>query len=308
MRPQRHPAFLLTALLLALPAGLVRAAEAGPAGADDTRAVMPGPPMAAAAAIPEEAPSTAPVDAAATADATRKVVLLNAGVAAFITAWGATNWEYGERAWHTEDEGWFGQDTDEGGADKAGHLYTGYVLARSLTGAFRHFGYDHHHAARVGALSSLAAMTFMEVGDGYSPYGYSWEDTAMNVAGAGLGWLLAENPSLDRKLALRGEYRFHADHTGDLLTDYERWRYYAALKLDGFEAMPEPLRWLEIHAGFFSRGYGDNLPGNERRETFVGVGLSLTKLARELGWGRTSVFLDYFQPDNTVLRKDRTLP
>lgn len=300
MRPQRHPATALLVLLLALPAGLACGADAHAAG---NAVSLPEAPAESLATGDEPKANDA-----ADADATRKVVLLNAGVAGFIAAWGATNWYYGERGWHTEDEGWFGQDTDEGGADKAGHLYTGYVLARSLTGAFRHFGYDHHRAARVGALSSLAAMTFMELGDGFSPYGYSWEDTAMNVAGAGLGWLLAENPSLDRKLALRGEYRFHAEHTEDLLTDYERWRYYAALKLDGFDAMPVPLRWLELHAGFFSRGYGDNLPGNERRETFIGVGLSLTKLARELGWRRTGVFLDYFQPDNTVLRDDRTLP
>lgn len=239
-------------------------------------------------------------------DADHRVLATNLAVLGFIAAWGAVNWDYGDNPWQTTDEGWFGQSTTEGGADKAGHLYTGYVLGRSFTGLFRRYGYDADKAARAGAASSLAAMTFMEFGDGFSPYGFSAQDEAMNVAGAGLAWLLAANPGLDRRIALRGEYRVHADHAGDFFTDYERWRYYAVLKLDGFERMPRALRWLELHAGYFARGYANQDPADDRRDTFVGVGVSLTKLAREQGWRRTGVFLDYFQPPDTVWRHDDT--
>lgn len=234
----------------------------------------------------------------------QKVLATDLAIIGFIGAWGAANWEYGDNRWRTTDEGWFERDTREGGADKAGHLYSSYVLGRALSGLFRGYGFDQHAAAQHGALSSLAAMTFMEFGDGFSPYGFSREDQAMNLAGAGLAWLLAENPSLDRKIALRGEYRLHAEHTGDLLTDYDRWRFCLTLKPDGFTGMPNPLRWIELHAGYYARGFHDTDPANDRRVPFVGIGLSLTRLARELGWQRSANFLNHFQPPDTVLRDD----
>lgn len=234
-----------------------------------------------------------------------KVLATDLGVLGFIGAWGAANWDYGENPWSTVDEGWFGRQTREGGADKAGHLYSSYVLGRGLTGLFRNYGFDEEDAALRGALSSLLAMTFMEFGDGFSPYGFSAEDQAMNIAGTGMAWLLARNPSLDRKIALRGEYRLHGDHTTDILTDYDRWRFHITLKPDGFAGMPEPLRWIELHAGYYARGFHDTDPANDRRVPFVGIGLSFTKLARELGWQRSANFLDYFQPPDTVWRDDR---
>lgn len=234
-----------------------------------------------------------------------QMLATNIALAGFIAAWGAANWNYGSNDWHATTEGWFAQQADEGGADKTGHLYTTYVLGRSLTGLFRHYGYDDRSAGWVGAASSLAAMTFMEFGDGFSPYGFSAEDEAMNIAGAGFAWLLAANPALDGKFALRGEYRLHGDHTQDVFTDYDRWCYYATLKLDGFAHTPRALRWVELHTGYYTRGYADTNPTNDRRYYFFGVGLSFAKLARAAGWQRTANFLDYYQPPGTVARDDR---
>ncbi len=260
--------------------------------------------QAAATPVPDD---TAADHAATTAswwkapDADQKVLLTHIGIIGFITAWGVTNWDYGARDPHTVDEGWFGPSTREGGADKAGHFYSAYALGHGLTALFRHYGYDHHRAARTGALGALAAMTYMEIGDSYSPYGFSREDTAMNLAGAAAAWLLAEQPSLADKIALRGEY-WPDDNTGsDLFTDYENWRYYATLKLDGFSRMPAALRWIELHAGYYARGYADEVAGNEQRYRFVGIGLSLTKLARVSGFRRTATLLDYWQPPHTML-------
>lgn len=236
----------------------------------------------------------------------QKALATELAVIGFIGAWGAANWDYGGNGWQTEEEGWFDRNTREGGADKAGHVYTGYVIGRSLAGLFAGYGYDKRDAARLGALGSLGVMTFMEMGDGFSPYGFSWEDQAMNLAGAGLAWLLADNPALARRVALRGEYRVHGAHTGDVLTDYDRWRYYLTLKLDGFEHLPPALRWLELHAGYYARGYADGNPLNNERTAFIGAGISLTKLARALGHPRTAVFLDYFQPPDTTARADHT--
>lgn len=235
----------------------------------------------------------------------KKVVATNVAVAGFIAAWGFAYWDYGSQAPHAKREGWFAPDTKEGGADKGGHLYAGYVMGRAFSGLFRGYGYDPAKVARAGALSSLAATSFMEIGDSFSAYGFSYEDMVMNVAGAGTAWLLAARPSLGRKFAMRGEYDPFATSGGDILTDYDNWRYYATVKLDGFERMPRPLRWIELHAGYCARGYSDADPANDRRYTFVGIGISLPKLAQALGWQRTATFLDYYQPPGTVARDDR---
>ncbi|MFZ5724403.1 MAG: DUF2279 domain-containing protein [Pseudomonadota bacterium] len=234
----------------------------------------------------------------------RKVALTNAGVVVFMTAWGYANWDYGQTDWHRTDEGWFGQSTKEGGADKAGHLYSTYVLGRSLSALFRHYGHEPDRAAFAGVASAFGTMTLMELGDGYSPYGFSEEDAAMNLAGAGAAWLLEKNPQWDRRVAIRGEYHISRHAVTDFFTDYERWRYYLTLKLDGFDSLPEPLRWLELHAGYAARGYSDADIRNDRRETFVGIGFSFSRLARESGWRRTGVLLDYFQPPHTTARHE----
>ena len=41
-----------------------------------------------------------------------------------ITAWGIANWNYFSQTPKTTSEGWFGNDTKSGGADKLGHAYT----------------------------------------------------------------------------------------------------------------------------------------------------------------------------------------
>lgn len=286
---------LLTGVLLLVPGGALRAADrAGPvaaASAGDS-ALWAAPRSQVRDWWTEKSPD-------------EKVVATNLAVAGFITAWGLAFWDYGSQSAHGGSEEWFGQNTGEGGADKAGHLYTGYVLGRAFSGLFRRYGYDEARVARAGALGSLAATTYMEIGDSFSPYGFSREDMAMNIVGAGAGWLFEANPALAARFALRGEYDPFGGGSSDVLTDYDNWRYLVTVKLDGFNHMPKPLRWIEVHAGYYARNYGDADPANDQRHSFVGVGISLPKLAAALGWRRTATFLDYYQPPGTVARDDR---
>jgi len=50
--------------------------------------------------------------------------LIGAGV---VTAWGIAFWDYFTIDPVVGDEGWFGEDTKYGGADKLGHLYSTYL-------------------------------------------------------------------------------------------------------------------------------------------------------------------------------------
>jgi hypothetical protein len=239
-------------------------------------------------------------------DAQQKVALSRlAGVGA-ILGWGLLQWEYGEQPLNANAEGWFQRDTPEGGADKLGHLYTGYVLGRAFGSLYRDWGIAPDRAATQAAVTSLLITGTMELGDGFSPYGISWEDMVMNTAGAWAGQALLRNETWRERLDLRVEYRFNAD-TSDPSTDYEHSRYLVALKLAGFAPLRDtPLQWLELHGGYYVRGYDDPLAPDERT-TYVGLGVNFSRLLRQGGFDRTATVLQFYQPPETTWRLEDEL-
>lgn len=289
----------LLAPLLSLAAPAAGAADA--AGAALAGEALPA---AALPAGPEPAPAaTAAGPPGAEEEAARRVRDSRLAGAALVGAWGLLQWDYGERSFHTRGEGWFGPDTPEGGADKLGHLYTGYLLARGTAALYRRWGMAPERAALEGALSSLAVTTAMELGDGFSPYGFAPEDMVMNLAGAAAGYALARHPAWRERVDLRVEYRFNRQ-VHDITTDYSHARYLVAFKPAGFAALDAtPLRWLELQAGYFARGYDDPL-APDRRTAFVAVGLNLPLLARAAGLERTAAVLQFWQPPDSSLRHE----
>ena len=45
-----------------------------------------------------------------------KALSLNLGIGAVVLGWGFANWDFGTSSPRFQDEGWFGRETDEGGA------------------------------------------------------------------------------------------------------------------------------------------------------------------------------------------------
>lgn len=265
-------------------------------------------PMPAAVAWPEPGravSATAPGDGAPAAAGRRTVRRSRVAGVGVVMAWGLLQWGYGKHGMHASSEGWFGRDTPEGGADKLGHLYTSYVLARGLAGLYQDRGLDAGRASREGALSSLLLTTAMELGDGFSAYGVSGEDMAMNLAGAWFGLQLARHEAWRQRLDLRVEYRFNGE-ARDVFTDYEHARFLAALKLGGFRPLRDtPLGWLELQVGYFTRGYDDPL-APDRRSGYVGLGLDLPRLLRRAGLARMAALLQFYQPPDSSLRREQT--
>lgn len=256
-------------------------------------------------AAPPDAPLPGDVPAWSGA-AERKVLRSRQLAGGAILGWGLLQWDYGSRPIHFRSEGWFGQGTPEGGADKLGHLYTGYLLARGMASLYRDWGLDPGRAAREAALTSVLVTTVMEVGDGFSPYGISGEDLLMNLAGAWVGEVLARSLVWRERLDLRVEYRFNTD-THDFTTDYEHARHLVALKLGGFDALRNtPLRWLELQGGYYARGYSDPLAA-DRRTAYAGLGLNLPLLLRRAGQERVATFLQFYQPPGMSLRLEDRL-
>lgn len=208
---------------------------------------------------------------------------------ALAVAWyGKQNWwqEGFSGDFHTVKEGWFGQNTMAGGADKLGHFYTNYAGTRLLARAFRHMGNDADEALLLGTAVTLGSMTAVEVVDGYSKrWRFSREDALMNAAGAAAGVLLERSPRLDALVDLRVHY-VPAEVGGDKFDpfgDYSGLTYVVAFKASGMPALrARPLlRYLELSVGYGTRNYSDDRPDlvdKRRRQLYVGISLNLAEL------------------------------
>lgn len=216
-----------------------------------------------------------------------KALWLNLGVGAVVVGWGMASWDWGGGGPHLQDEGWLGRGTGEGGADKLGHMWSGYALSHLFAWQYDRWGFGDRAAARLGAFSSAGLMGLIEVGDAFSDeYGFSVQDALFSTAGAALGYVLWREPDLAGKLDFRVEYDpFRSgEYKADIFTDYDRLRYLLAVKGAGFEALADsPARFLEFQLGFYARNYDDydpsrGTPDLREQHVYVGIGLNVAKL------------------------------
>lgn len=284
-------------------------------------------PAFAQQATDDLAPATAPPKADESSVRIKNLALVLGEVAG--VAW------YGKRNWwqdgftgklRTEDEGWFGQETYAGGADKLGHFYFNYVGTRLYAQAFRHFGNDPVRATYLGAALALGTMTAVEVLDGYSKrWHFSKEDALMNALGTGTAILFEKYPKLDSLLDVRFTYRRSAIEGGsfDPISDYSGQTYVLVLKASGIPALRERgwLRYLELSGGYGVRNYAQerlDLVDQRHRQLYFGVSLNLSELLG-LGTGKNGepdrpgpglvgTALEYIQLPGTAVYARRRLP
>ena len=247
------------------------------------------------------------------------------GIAATVGIYGATNWwEDGfSGSFHIENEGWFGQNTNEGGADKAGHAYGTYVMTRLLTRTFEAVGNDPGRALRLGTWTSLGVMTGVEVIDGFSKkYSFSLEDVVMNTAGVAFAVLSEVYPSVDALLDFRLLYQRpdNVQQTGATqpLSDYSGQTFLLVMKVDGIPRLREVpvVRYVEFEVGYNARGYEPNDSTDPQRRICYGVGINLSRLLSDtvfrgdLKGGKiqrgTDTVLEYLEVPWTAARTYRT--
>lgn len=213
--------------------------------------------------------------------------LLVGGAAAGVLWYGSAHWwkDSMSSEFRTVNEGWFGQDTYTGGADKLGHMYSTYVGTRLLTSAFEWAGNDRGTAAWLAAATAWGVMLAVEVGDGYSSkFRFSKEDLIMNTLGSGLSLLLEKNPALDEVVDFRLMYWPSSDarrlHQIDPVDDHSGQTFLLALKASGIPSLRsvEPLRYLELAVGYGSRGYEPAAGGELSRNLYYGVSLNVAEI------------------------------
>lgn len=189
-------------------------------------------------------------------------------------------------SFRTVNEGWFGQNTYSGGADKLGHFYMNYAGTRLFARAFEWAGNGPGRSLELAAWLTLGTYTTVEVIDGFSKkWRFSKEDAIMNVAGVGAALLIEKNPQLDRLLDLRLLYRpSRSDNSNiDPFGDYSGQTYLLVAKASGVPVLRNHpwLRYFELAIGYGSRGYSDNpvgVDGNRSRNLYLGISLNLSEV------------------------------
>lgn len=247
---------------------------------------------------------------------------LIAGGALLVGVYGMSKWwdEGFTGNFRTESEGWFGQDTQYGGADKLGHGFFAYVGTRLLTQSFEAVGNGPAAAQLLGFWSALGIMTAVEVLDGFSrQYHFSREDAVMNVLGAGLGYLMERSPDFDRLVDFRLLYKPSEGVGYEPGGDYSGQTYLIVAKASGVSALRENgvLRYFELAAGYGTRGYEDPPGTPHSRNLYFGVSLNLSEvLAQTVFRGakersRTQramdLFFEFMQVPGTVALAKRQL-
>ena len=236
----------------------------------------------------------------------QKMLYTNLTAATAITVWGLATWDYGSSGLHTGDEGWFEKDSKYGGADKLGHFWATYTFSDALTGLYKSWGYAPEKASAYAALSSWTVQAFMELGDATSEsQGFSWADMTLNTVGALTSVLMERYPELDRKIDFRVEYIFNVPVNG-IFDDYSNQYYSVVLKLDGFDAIENTfLKYVELHGGYYTRGYGED--EEDSRSLYTGVTLNISRLFDQQGYKKTGKVLEYIQLPYTVPKVSHNL-
>lgn len=205
---------------------------------------------------------------------------------------------YGQRNWWNEgfngrfrsvNEGWFGQSTYSGGADKLGHFYMNYASVRLFARAFEWAGNQPDRSRRLAAWLTLGTFTAVEVLDGFSKqWRFSREDVVMNTAGIGAALLLERHPELDRVLDLRFLYRPSREggQGFDPFGDYSGQTYLAVFKPGGMPGLRRHpvLRYVELSVGYGTRHYGSG-SGYSTRNVVAGVSLNLSEVLNATVFG-----------------------
>ncbi len=319
----------LSSLLLAMAAQAVIAQE--PA-ARDAASADSSPPAEAPSArdlVPLRGQPALPMQADATAHEVRSRTgaLMLARVGGTLAYGKAKWWQDGfTGGFKTANEGWFGQGTASGGADKLGHAMFAYTAARLLTRGFEWAGNDSGTSLRLGLWTSVGTLMGVELIDGYSKkWRFSKEDALVDLAGGALGYWMETNPRVDALVDLRLQYSQSAGPAGrhrfDPFGDYSGQRYLVVFKAAGVPALKAHrlLRYVELSIGYGARDFETESRAlvSPTRHVYYGVSLNLTELLRSTvfeGSARpsrtqrmTETFLEFVQVPAAAVEADHVI-
>lgn len=224
----------------------------------------------------------------------KKTTLFTGGFVLGVMGIGYLTWWRDSRGgFRFANEEWFGADTYAGGADKASHVVFSFNAEWGLESAYRRLGHPDAEARwlSVGVLAATGVL--LEIGDGVSLYGASWEDEAANVFGA----LLSSQVS---RLGLRDTIGMRIGVVKTLIpdpccraginygSDYSKEIYSLDVKLAGLlprlgVKKPGPARFLLVSLTYDSKGFRYSPEDHQERNVGLDLGLNVPEILRAFG-------------------------
>jgi uncharacterized protein YfiM (DUF2279 family) len=204
--------------------------------------------------------------------------------------------QYGWEPFHTYDERWFGRTTYAGGADKASHFTVTSGLSRALYETYVAQGHSEDQSFTLSLATAFMTGAFVEIMDGFSLYGFSFQDLTADALGATAGALIQRH-HLGDLIGLRlgpADTEIPAWAIGSSSTEetvgasYSNEIYAADLKLGGLVTRlhgdPGFSRFFLTSFVFFTKGYGYDPPLPSRyQEIGVEVGLNFPEILKAVG-------------------------
>jgi hypothetical protein len=201
-------------------------------------------------------------------------------------------WEFEHLDFHFQGDGWFGRNTYAGGADKVSHFTLSATVSRELALTYDYLGKTRVQSSLL-AFGITAFTGFMvEIGDGLSPYGFSWQDLTVDVLGSGMGVFLTRHGLNDVFGVRAGRVPTNEPVSEDDLrylgSHYGQEIYSADLKIAGlarrWKFEPSVARFLLFSVTYQTKGY-DFVPQLPDKQRLVGfeLGLNFPEILAAIG-------------------------
>ena len=206
---------------------------------------------------------------------------------------------YQQGAWWADRRTGFHMATDwhyAAQADKVGHFYAGYINSYIGHEMLIASGFSPSTAGWLAPLLALGFQTYVEIEDGFSPFGFDPTDQAANVLGPLVFGLRNYVEPLEH-VTFKWSYwpnddyltGTHYGHEKIVVDDYNGQQIWLSLKMGTI--LPESIgwpKWLRLAAGY---GAYNVDRWNERgelqvpgRRFFVALDYDLVEMVPDIGW------------------------
>ncbi len=200
--------------------------------------------------------------------------------------------------WHDPQHFHFYTDwTYAAQADKFGHMFAGYFTSYLGYEALVASGFAHSTAAWLSPALSYSWMTYVELEDGFSRFGFDPTDQLSNTVGVGL-FVAQQFIKPLQNVRLKWSYypagyldEGYLGHDRIIVDDYNGQTVWLALKLG--DILPSSLqwpRWLQLAVGYGATNVdnweGPNMTGrllDPHRRLLVALDYSLVDMLPDLG-------------------------
>ena len=181
-----------------------------------------------------------------------------------------------------------GRNSYSGGADKLGHMWGSYWTTETLILTYKALGLSKKHSILLGFSAAYFMFTAIEVADGFTSFGFEWEDVLFNSFGSALSVLGQIYPGLHDHFRYRWGYspsqNFLQGGTRskfDIINDYSGMIFY-------FDHIPFWFPYIIVGLNWSSIGYS---PAGPEQDRYLGVhfGINITRILKEFipekyGW------------------------